>query len=76
MIADTGSHTTDIEVLLRRAQDEGAPADEARAVGTALAEALVSQNRVYEAPLATFTAEAYLAFDARVAALQAEARGR
>jgi hypothetical protein len=65
-----GRHDLNNE-LLRRATDDGASRETARAAGEALAEAYISQGRLYDAPLDEFTDEAYLAFDARVTELQA-----
>jgi hypothetical protein len=75
VIANRKPGPADFDELLRRAQDEGEPPDAARAVGVALADIYVERGTLDQAPLAAFTTDVYLAFDARVAALQRQSAG-
>ena len=49
------------------------PPAKAREIGAALADVLMRSGSVDDAPLAEFTKDAYLGFDARVASAQAKA---
>ena len=73
MIADQGASARYLDELLKRAQDERLSPAAARAAGAQLADELMKRGRLYEAPLDELTSEAYLGFDARVAAVQAKA---
>ena len=72
MIVDSDKQATHIAELLRLVQDEGIPSAQARAIGAELADYYLSAGRADDAPLAEFTADAYLGFDARVAKDQAK----
>lgn len=73
MISNRPKQATKIGELLQFAQDESVPPAKAREIGAALADVLMRSGSVDDAPLAEFTKDAYLGFDARVASAQAKA---
>lgn len=73
MISNRPTPAPKIAELLQLAQDESVAPARAREIGAALADALMRSGSVDDAPLAAFTKDAYLGFDARVASTQAKA---
>jgi len=67
------NRATRIAELLRLARDEDVSPDRARSVGAELADHYLRAGKVEDTPLAEFTADAYLGFDARIAEVQAKA---
>lgn len=73
MITNRPKQAMKIGELLQLAKDESVSPARAREIGAALADVLMRSGSVDDAPLAEFTKDAYLSFDARVASAQGKA---